>query len=140
MVEPLERLTFFVDRSFGRRVVVDILRSAGFQVIALHERFPDETRDEHWLRVAGESGWIVLTKDKLREQAIERRTAARFRVRVIIFKGKGLKGEELAALIVRHARGIERLCASESRPFLATLDRSGVHLRRPARDLLDRGE
>ncbi len=84
--------------------------------------------------------FFVLTKDKLREQAIERRTAARFRVRVVIFKGKGLKGEELAALIVRHARTIERLCGSESPPFLATLDRSGVHLRRRARDLLDRGE
>jgi uncharacterized protein with PIN domain len=61
---PHSGTTFFIDRSLGRHAVADGLRAAGFSVIALHEKFADETPDEEWLTAAGTHGWIVLSADK----------------------------------------------------------------------------
>jgi hypothetical protein len=56
-------LTFFVDRSLGRRIVPAALRDAGFAVVTHDEMFSDDTSDEEWLAEAGARGWVVLMKD-----------------------------------------------------------------------------
>jgi len=55
---------FFVDRCLGRRIIPEMLRSAGEIVRAHDEVFRQDTRDEKWLTEVGKNGWIVLTKDK----------------------------------------------------------------------------
>lgn len=56
-------MTFFVDRSLGRRAVPSALRQAGFDVVVHDDVFAADTDDEIWLREAGVKGWIVLVKD-----------------------------------------------------------------------------
>ena len=59
------RYAFFIDRSLGRKIVADALRQAGAEVHVHGDHFPPDARDEEWLRVVGQRGWIVLTKDKM---------------------------------------------------------------------------
>jgi predicted nuclease of predicted toxin-antitoxin system len=64
-------LTWFVDRSLGRKIVTD-LRAAGFTVEEHGAHFADDAPDAEWLAEAGRRGWIVLTKDKaVRRNALE---------------------------------------------------------------------
>lgn len=56
-------MTFFVDRSLGRRAVPSSLRDAGFEVVAHDDVFAADTDDDVWLAEAGAQSWIVLMKD-----------------------------------------------------------------------------
>ena len=69
----IEPLIFFLDRSLGKHIVANALRQAG-AVVKLHDdHFPQDARDEEWLREVGRREWIVLTKDsRIRHRAHER--------------------------------------------------------------------
>ena len=70
-VKPPEPFTWFVDRSLGRQIVID-LRAAGFVVEEHSAHFADDAPDSEWLGEAGRRGWVVLTKDKaVRRNALE---------------------------------------------------------------------
>jgi predicted nuclease of predicted toxin-antitoxin system len=76
-----EPFTYFVDRSLGRSVIVEMLRSAGEQAIAHDDRFEQDTPDEKWLVEAGKNRWVVLTKDKnVRRNELERLAIVQARV------------------------------------------------------------
>jgi len=51
-VKPPEPFTWFVDRSLGRKIVVD-LRAAGFQVEEHSAHFADDAPDAEWLAAGG---------------------------------------------------------------------------------------
>jgi hypothetical protein len=56
-------IVFFLDRSLGKKRVAIALRNAG-AIVHLHDDyFSPDARDEEWLSVVGEHGWVVLTKD-----------------------------------------------------------------------------
>lgn len=138
--EQADRLVYFVDRCLASRTVVEIMRGAGFQVIAHSDRFRDDAPDEEWLTAAGEHEWVVITRDQLRERPIERITLTRAGVRAIVVKRPKLKAAQIAELIVAHKTGIERICSKEPAPFIAILGGSGlrVHLRAIALNRLRR--
>jgi uncharacterized protein with PIN domain len=54
---------FLADRCLGDFVVVDALRARGADVRAHADEFAPNAKDVEWLRVAGDRGWVVLTKD-----------------------------------------------------------------------------
>lgn len=56
-----ERLTFFVDRSLGRKRLVEAIRQSGLDAVAHDDLFAADAPDEVWLQRAGLEGWIVLT-------------------------------------------------------------------------------
>ena len=62
-MKPPEPFTWFIDRSLGRKIAVD-LRAAGFQVEEHSAHFANDAPDAEWLAKAGRRGWVVLTKDK----------------------------------------------------------------------------
>ena len=92
-----ERLIFFVDRSLGRKIIPDVLRTAGQEVRVHDELFAQNAKDEIWLAEAGKQGWIVLTKDKnIRYRAIELQALLTARVRAFVLTARGdLSGAEV---------------------------------------------
>jgi PIN like domain len=71
--KPPDEPTFFIDRSLGCLQVPEAFRQAGINFIPHEALFPSDARDEEWLTMAGEKGWVVLTKDdKIRYRPLER--------------------------------------------------------------------
>ena len=71
--------------------------------------------------------FIVLTKDtRIRYHAIEVNALRAAAVRAFILTAKGdLSGEEMAGIFVKALPAIKRLCARQSPPFLARVNREG---------------
>jgi predicted nuclease of predicted toxin-antitoxin system len=123
---------FFVDRSLGSRKVVDALRGAGARVESHADHFAPDAPDEDWLTVAGSRGWIVLTKDSLRERPNEMQAVAAANLRVFILTRRNLSGNEMATLFVTHLAAMIRVARREPSPFVATLGGRGVRVIRRA--------
>ena len=99
-----------------------ILRGAGLSVIAHGDRFKHDAPDTEWLRVAGRSGWVVLTKDRLREDPLERRVLALAGVRCFMIRpGPFATGKDSAQLFLDHRTGIESTLEKHGPPFLAAV-------------------
>jgi len=62
--KQLKRTTFFLERSFGGKLVLEKLRKAGLKVEPHQARFRHNTPDTEWLAVVGEKKWIVLMRDQ----------------------------------------------------------------------------
>lgn len=123
---PPEPRIFFVDRSLGAKDVVDALRAAGLAVIGHAERFAHDTEDTEWLQVAGESGWVVLTKDvNIRRNEIERRALIDAGVAAFMLARADLTGATMAKLWVSAIPKLLRALQEHAPPFIATLSASG---------------
>jgi hypothetical protein len=112
-------LTFFVDRSLGRRAVPAALRVAGYEVVVHDDMFSRDTDDELWLDHAGSQGWIVLMKDdRIRYRPREHAALEAARVQAFALTNAHLTGEEQAQLLRVHAERIERFCTEHPGPFV----------------------
>lgn len=66
-----------IDRSLGRIQVPSLLRTAGLRLITLAEHYgipaDEDIEDVTWLKLAGQSNWIVFMKDaQIRRRPAER--------------------------------------------------------------------
>ncbi len=120
-----ESPVFFVDRSLGRRIVPEALRSAGAPVEIHDDHFPQDARDEAWLAEAGRRDWVVLTKDKnLRYRAVETQALMTAKVRAFVLTARGdLSGPEIAQIFVKALPAMRRVCATVTPPFIAHVSR-----------------
>jgi predicted nuclease of predicted toxin-antitoxin system len=59
----VESVVFLVDRSLGRRYVVEELRASGATALALDDQFQENAPDVEWLAEASRRRWVVLSKD-----------------------------------------------------------------------------
>jgi len=118
---------FFVDRCLGRRIIPEMLRSAGEIVRAHDEVFRQDTRDEKWLTEVGKNGWIVLTKDKnIRYRAIELQALLAAKVRAFVLTARGdLTGAEVGQIFVKAPPAMKKLCKTTEPPFIAHVNRDG---------------
>src|SRR6266850_6720433 len=85
----LRRTTFFLDRAFGGKLILEKLRKAGLRVESHHVRFRHNTPDTEWLAVVGEKKWIVLTRDAMigrRRLELDALLSAGTRVFVVVSK------------------------------------------------------
>jgi hypothetical protein len=65
--------TFFVDRSFGGRIVAGKLAEAGHLVEPHDKHFPQDAEDTTWIRGCGTRQWVILSKDvRIRSNDLER--------------------------------------------------------------------
>jgi hypothetical protein len=118
---------FFVDRSLGKHVVHGALRAAGAHVEVHDDRFPQDAPDEVWLPAVGKNGWAVLTcDDRIRYRQAEKSAAAAAGVSLFIFTGKRMRAAATADALVRALPRMIRLLATERRPFIAKVNRSGT--------------
>lgn len=121
-----EQVTFLVDRSLGRKYVVEALRAAGAQVQALDDHFPQNTADVDWLAEAGKRGWIVLSKDlRMSRDSYERQLMRESDVRAFILTRQDLTGPEMASLFVKALPGMLRKISREPKPFIYSISRTG---------------
>jgi len=117
-----------VDRSLGKGLALALI-GAGEQAIAHDQRFPPDAPDVVWLAEAGRQHWIVLTKDKrIRYRELEREALIRGGLAAFVLTSSGLRGEEIAALVLEHLSRIKHLAAFQPRPFVASVNKSGVQV------------
>jgi hypothetical protein len=88
----------FCDRSLGHRKVPERLRQVHPVVIAHDDLFPQDTDDQVWLKIAGERGWVVLTRDdRIRYRPAEQRALIEAGTAVFCLNpSKGMTAEEWA--------------------------------------------
>lgn len=109
---------FFIDRSLGRHELADALRAEGFVAHTLASVYGEDraqrVRDEEWIALAGERGWVVLTKDDaIRRRPAEIGAVERARVRMFCLTNAGLRGPEQ---IERFLSNIHRIAQRSRRP------------------------
>jgi hypothetical protein len=123
---PPGPLIFITDETLGRRTIPEALRAAGAEVKVYRDLFSPGLVDREWLRIAGERGWVVLTKDsgiKNRRNEMERLLSCD--ARTFILAGNDFSGSEIGASFVKALPGIKKICAEVAPPFIAQVQRSG---------------
>ena len=123
--KPPEPLTFFIDRSLGRKKVPNALRAAGLDVRVHDDLFPQRTEDVEWLREAGLRRWVVITRDdRIRYNQLEKEAVLAAKLRFFSITSSSLTGDEAAALIMSAVNAIDRLCRRQSKHgFIAKISR-----------------
>lgn len=130
-----EPLVFFVDRCLGRGLW-SRLRAEGIRAEHKDDHFPQDAKDEEWMSVVGERGWVVLTRDtRIRFHPSEREAIFRSGLRFFSLQTKrgaggkrGISGKEMAELILKHFEKIEEMARTVPAPFIAGITRSEVRI------------
>jgi predicted nuclease of predicted toxin-antitoxin system len=111
---------FFIDRSLGIDPVRTELVAAGLVVEIHDDHFRRDEEDRIWLRVVGEKGWVVLTKDqRLRYRPLEIAALRASNARVFVLTAGNLRGVEIAAAFVVALPGIYKILHTLPGPFIA---------------------
>jgi predicted nuclease of predicted toxin-antitoxin system len=119
-------LVFFLDRSLGKKKIAEALRMTGATVLIHDDHFSPDEQDINWLKVAGEKGWIVLTKDsRIRYRVLEKTTLMNAGVAAFILTSADLKGNEMAEIFVNALPAISKTIKKYQKPFIAKIARSG---------------
>ncbi len=126
MPKLLESETFFLDRCLGKKILASILRAANLKIEVHDDYFPPDCKDEHWLRIVGARGWIVLTNDRrIRYRDTELSALLSSGVRAFAFRSGNLTAQEMADIFLKSARQISNLLEKKSGPFVASILRDG---------------
>lgn len=122
---------FFIDRSLGRHVVPDALRTAGVTVHVMAdvygERIGQGLADVEWLRDAGAQGWVVLIKDdRIRYRPAELDALTTAGVRAFCLTNANLRGLEMAQRFVDQLPKITRIATEQPGPYIYGVYADGV--------------
>ncbi|HTX31829.1 MAG TPA: hypothetical protein VMD09_10610 [Solirubrobacteraceae bacterium] len=101
---------FFLDRSLGRHIVANALRSVDLVVVTMAERYPETeefVEDETWIReVTGEDLVILMKDDQIRRKPREQQAILDSGARAFVVTNASLTGEQVAALFVENRHRI----------------------------------
>lgn len=116
----------FMDCSVPRGVAKAVKKGEE-DVRWLGEIFPVDTPDTHWLREAGNNGWLVITRDrKIRTRPGERGAIMEYGVGCFILTYKQpLTKEEITQMILENIEEMKRRFRQTPRPFIYTVSRRG---------------
>jgi predicted nuclease of predicted toxin-antitoxin system len=124
--KPPDGTVFFIDRSLGVEPIRAELVHAGLVVEIHDEHFARDEEDYVWLRIVGERGWVVLTKDqRLRYRPLEIAAPRASNARVFVLTAGNLRGTEIAAVFRAALRRIYRILDARPGPFVARVTQSG---------------
>lgn len=113
---------FFVDRSLGSRKLPAALEAAGFRVERHDDHFSEDAADVEWLSFVGARGWVALTKDvRIGRDQFERDVLMISGVGAVFVVGKNMTAEQMADMIIRNKRRIERFARNKRPPYIAKL-------------------
>ena len=125
--EPPPEPTLFIDRSLGKHIIADRLRTEGMAVEVHDDHLPQDAPDEDWIALVGHRGWVAITKDRnIRYRASELEAIRRHTARVIVIRMKNATGPEIAELLLKGRRRIARFAAKTPPPFVAGIYGSGT--------------
>ncbi|MEG4997111.1 hypothetical protein [Microcoleus sp. B4-D4] len=118
---------FFIDRCLGTKLA-DSLRNAGATVEIHDDHFKrKDVKDEDWLRIVGESNWVVLTKDKkIASRPLELLAVAQGNVRLFAFVGGDVSGVIVAQAFVNALENMRGFMRGNPAPFIAKVYQSGL--------------
>ena len=125
MTSPLE---LFCDRSLGHHKVPHRLRQVHSAVIAHDDVFAQDTDDEVWLKIAGERGWVVLTRDdRIRYRPSEQRALIEAGTAVFCLNpSKGMTAEEWAeAFVAALPKILTTVAKNPSGGYIMGVNRNG---------------
>ena len=125
--KPQPERTLFIDRSLGRHIIADRLRTEGMAVEVHDDHLPQDAPDEEWIALVGRMGWVAITKDRgVRYRAAELQAIRRHSARVIVIRMNNATGPDIAELLVKGRRRIARFAAKTPPPFVAGIYSSGA--------------
>ncbi len=123
---PPDEPTLFLDRSLGKHIIADRLRSEGMKVEVHDDHLPADAPDEDWLALVGRNGWVAITKDRnIRYRAAEIDAIRIHSARVVVIRMKNASGSDLAELLAKGRRRIARFAARTTAPFVARMYGNG---------------
>jgi hypothetical protein len=124
--KPPDGTVFFIDRSLGVDPIRKELIKAGLAVEIHDDHFARDEEDRIWLRRVGESGWVVLTKDKrIRYRPLEFAALRASKARVFVLTAGNLRGIEIAEVFLTALPEISKALYSLPGPFIARVSQSG---------------
>jgi predicted nuclease of predicted toxin-antitoxin system len=125
--KPLPNTIFYLDECLGGNKVPAALKEAGI-VFELHnDHFPRGTADEEWLPEIGKKGWVLLTQDKgIKRRKNELAALRENKVRAFVISARGLRGEEIGALIVKTMPQILRVLKHTEAPLIAAISKDKI--------------
>lgn len=124
---PPNALTVYLDRNFGSKIAVEILRAKGISCEVHDRHLSPNAPDEDWVELCSKKGWIAVTKDtRLRKNPIIVQTIKASDAGIFVFKVKGLKMKEQAELLAEFYPKIVRYYLDAKRPFLASISQQGT--------------
>jgi len=125
--KPPHETVFFLDECLGGGKVSRALKDAGVSFETSGNHFCRGTPDEEWLAEVGRRGWVVLTHDKgIRKHKAELLALRENHVRAFIVAAKGLRGEEIGALLVRSMPEMLKILQRTEPPMIAIIRSSSV--------------
>jgi predicted nuclease of predicted toxin-antitoxin system len=125
--KPPDGSVFFIDRSLGIEPLRTELTNAGLAVKIHDDHFARDEEDSVWLRMVGERGWIIFTKDqRLRYRPLEIAALRASRARVFVLTAGNLRGSEIAAVFMNALPRICRILNSRAGPFVARISQSAT--------------
>lgn len=130
LLKLLESETFFLDRCLGKKILASLLRTANLKIEIHDDYFPPDCKDEHWLKIVGARGWIVLTSDRrIRYRGPELAALLSSGVRAFAFRSGNLTAQEMAETFLKSVPNVSNLLRKNSGPFVASILRDGsVHV------------
>jgi len=124
--KPPDGTVLFIDRSLGIEPIRTELINSGLTVEIHDDHFARDEEDRVWLKVVGERGWVVLTKDqRLRYRPLEISALRASNARVFVLTAGNLRGSEIAAVFLAALPRMFRILRATPGPFLARLSQSG---------------
>jgi hypothetical protein len=104
----------------------EALRNQGLVAYKVTDRFSRGIKDPDWLPVAGQNGWIVLTKDKaIQKRPNEMLALVNSGVRAFVLAAGAMTGPDQAALFVRLLPKMISFVEHLPAPFLVRVSRDG---------------
>jgi predicted nuclease of predicted toxin-antitoxin system len=117
---------FVVDRDAWSRALGEALTAAGIAFVAHYERFAPDAPDTEWLSVAGNQGWVVLTRDQnIRRRPLERAAVLQHKVVMFVLGQGNISAAETARIVVDAHSRMMRKGRGPRRAAIFTLTRTG---------------
>ncbi len=92
----------------------------------LDDFFNQNTRDEEWLKFAGNKSWIVLTKDShIRYRKSEEKMVKKYGVRMFTLARGNWTGDQNAEILGGALKSICSFLEKNPAPFIASISKSG---------------
>lgn len=124
------RPAFFTDRSLGDKLVPHGLRSAGWVIVTMRERYgavdAQSLSDLDWIAECAARGEVMLTADKkIAKRPVEARAVIRSGARIIAMKDGRTTAEHQLKLFEAHRASVFAV-ASLPGPFVRSLSTRGL--------------
>jgi hypothetical protein len=121
-----EPFTFFVDRSFGGRVVASRLQRAGHAVERHDEHFSQDADDTLWIATCGQRQWVILTKDgRISTNRLEREALLSSGTAAFILGRADLTGEQMADSLLLAMPRVHRALRRFDVPSIGSISKGG---------------